>query len=220
MGRCCGRSRENTGQRVKNVADGFGKYEVYTEFASLYCYRGSNVLKNRYHIRDAETLRKLEQDYVGAKQQYLLGHPIPGKFSLTHLRKIHRFLFGDIYPFGGRFRLESIRKGDTVFVRPQDIGPKLKKLLLELKGEKYLTGYTRDVFLDCLAYYMAELNYIHPFREGNGRATREFFRLLAARNGYEIDWMAAGRTALLDAMVVSLYDASDLRKVLERCVSK
>ena len=46
-------------------------------------------------------------------------------------------------------------------------------------------------FLQRTAYYFAELNYIHPFREGNGRATREFMRLLFLLNGYEVDWGAA-----------------------------
>lgn len=201
------------------MSDGFGKYEISADYASLYCYKNSRVLKNRYNIHDADTLRKLEQDYVGAKQQYLLEHPIPGRFTPTHLCNIHRFLFGDIYPFGGRYRLESIRKGDTVFVRPQDIPPKLQKLLSELRQESFLTGYPREKFIERLAYYLAELNYIHPFREGNGRATREFFRLLAIKSHYEIDWMAAGRTALLDAMIESLYDTTNLCRVLEQCIS-
>ena len=202
------------------MSDGFGKYDVYTDFASLYCYHDSHVLKNRYQIRDAETLRKLEQDYVGAKQQYLLEHPIPGRFTPTHLCNIHRFLFGDIYPFAGHYRLESIRKGDTVFVRPQDIGPKLQTLLLDLRRETFFVGDPRGKYIERVAYYLAELNYIHPFREGNGRATREFFRLLVIKNQYTVDWMAAGRTALLDAMAISLYDTTALRKVLEQCISK
>lgn len=97
------------------MSDGFGKYDVYTEFCSRYCYKDSTVLKNRLDIRDADKLKKVEQDIVGAKQQYLLSYPIQGRFTPNHLCHIHRFLFEDVYPFAGRYRLETIKKGTTIF---------------------------------------------------------------------------------------------------------
>ena len=63
-----------------------------------------------------------------------------------------------------------------------------------------------DRFTERSAYYFAELNYIHPFREGNGRATREFIRLLFLKNDYEVDWAAVPAEKLLDAMELSVYD--------------
>lgn len=65
---------------------------------------------------------------------------------------------------------------------------------------------------------MAELNYIHPFREGNGRATREFMRLLFLRNGYKVDWSAVPVDKLLQAMVDSIYDTAQLEDVLDKCL--
>lgn len=47
-----------------------------------------------------------------------------------------------------------------------------------------------------LAYYMAEINVIHPFREGNGRSTREYIRFLAMSNGYTLDWSKIDRNEL------------------------
>lgn len=54
-----------------------------------------------------------------------------------------------------------------------------------------------------LAYYMAEINVIHPFREGNGRSTREYIRFLAMSNGYTLDWSKIDRNELLNASVRS-----------------
>lgn len=61
---------------MTGVHSEFSKYDVYTEVSSLYCYKDSHMLRNKYGIRDYQALRKLEQDIVGAKQQYLLEHPI------------------------------------------------------------------------------------------------------------------------------------------------
>ena len=196
----------------------FSKYEVYPDVGSLYCYKDSHALRNRYSIRDFEKLKAAEQDIVGAKQQYLLTHPIAGRFTVTHLRNIHRFLFEDIYPFAGHFRRETIEKGNTTFLNKKDISFKLGQLLGKLKQEQYLSQLPYEAFLERLSYYLSELNYIHPFREGNGRSTREFMRMLIERNGYTVNWTAAGVEPLMEAMIESVYDSSIIIPVLRECV--
>ena len=69
-------------------------------------------------------------------------------------------------------------------------------------------------------YELAELNYIHPFREGNGRAIREFMRLLFLKNGYAVDWGAVPVDTFLDAMIESVYDTQPLASVLMHCLSQ
>lgn len=201
---------------IQNV---FSKYDVYTETGSIYCYKGSNVLCNRFGIRDFDTLKKVETEYTTAKLVYLAGHPIPGKFTVTHLCKIHQYLFGDIYRFAGHLRKETIRKGSTTFVNEKDIRPKLSALLSELKAEIYLSELEFDAFIKRICYYLSELNYIHPFREGNGRAIREFMRLLISRNGYDVDWSKASTENLLNAMIDSVYDTASIENVLKICIS-
>jgi len=77
-----------------------------------------------------------------------------------------------------------------------------------------------DEFIDKLTYYMTELNVLHPFREGNGRTQREFFRCLAKESGYSINWADVDASAMLTAMIRSPYDNSLLRKVLYELVTK
>lgn len=199
---------------------GFGKYDVYSVFGSIYCYKDTNVLKNRFGLRDGKKLRALEADISAIRQNDLLIHPICGHFTANHLCRIHRYLLGDIYPFAGHFRREDIMKGSTRFLGHQDIKAKLAKLLTELSRENYLQGLAPDELIDRSAYYFAELNYIHPFREGNGRCTREFMRQLYALNGYTVDWAAVSTDELLEAMEASVYDTAQLNAVLRVCLSE
>lgn len=199
---------------------GFGKYDVYSVAGSIYCYKDTNVLKNRFGLRDAKKLRELEADISAIRQNDLLTNPIQGRFTANHLCHIHQYLLGDIYPFAGHFRKEDIMKGSTRFLSHRDIKSKLTKLLLELAKEHHLQGLTQDMLIDRSAYYFAELNYIHPFREGNGRSTREFMRQLYALNGYTVDWAAVSTDELLEAMEASVYDTAQLKAVLRLCLTE
>lgn len=197
---------------------GFGKYDVYAVSGSIYCYRDTNVLKNRFGLRDGAKLKELEADLSAIRQNDLLINPIHGRFTSSHLCRIHRYLLGDLYSFAGHFRREDIMKGTTRFMTHRDIKQKLSKLLNELATEDYLQKIDFETLVERSAYYFAELNYIHPFREGNGRATREFMRQLYALNGYEVNWASVTTDELLSAMEASVFDATELKAVLRKCL--
>ena len=76
----------------------FSKYDVYTTTQSIYCYPGTNVLKNKLNIKDNKLLKTAEEEITLIKQMELLKNPIKGNFSKSHLMNIHRFIFEDIYP--------------------------------------------------------------------------------------------------------------------------
>lgn len=200
------------------MADPFGKYDVYSVASSIYCYPDSSVLKNKLDIRDPVLLRKVEADLSTARQAEIFRTPVVGRFTATHLCNIHRKLLGDVYSFAGHFRREDIAKGPTRFVTYSQIKEKLQRLLGQLQQEKWLENVPFEVFAARSAYYMAELNYIHPFREGNGRAIREFMRLLFLHNGYVVQWDAVDVEALLNAMIDSVYDTAHLEQILKQCL--
>ena len=202
------------------MADGFGKYDVYAVAGSIYCYKDTSVLKNKLNIRDAERLKQIEADITAIRQNDMLSRPIKGRFTANHLRAIHRYLFGDIYPFAGQYRKEDIMKGTTRFLAHPEIPIKLKALLTVLRSEAYLEGAGFETIVSRSAYYLAELNYIHPFREGNGRSIREFMRLLYLKNGCEIDWCSVSAEQLLHAMELSVYDTAELENILRLCIKK
>lgn len=201
------------------MADPFGKYDVYSVASSIYCYPDSSVLKNKLDIRDPVLLRKVEADLSSARQAEIFRTPVVGRFTATHLCNIHRKLLGDVYSFAGHFRREDIAKGPTRFVTYSQIKEKLQKLLGQLQQEKWLENVPFEAFAARSAYYMAELNYIHPFREGNGRAIREFMRLLFLHNGYVVQWDAVDVEALLNAMIDSVYDTAHLEQILKQCLA-
>jgi cell filamentation protein len=203
------------------MADGFGKYEVYAVAASLYCYLDSNVLRNKLNIRDMVQLRSIEADISVVRQTELMENPIKGRFTSNHLCGIHRHLLGDIYSFAGKLRHEDIAKGETRFLAHQEIKIKLQKLLDELDAEKCLVGLEQSQLVARCAYYMAELNYIHPFREGNGRTIREFMRLLFMRNGYLVDSLCdtekeiQSRINVLRGLVVQSNEKADALNLIQ-----
>jgi len=200
------------------MADPFGKYDVYSVASSIYCYPDSSVLKNKLDVRDPVLLRKVEADLSSARQAEIFRTPVVGRFTATHLCNIHRKLLGDVYSFAGHFRREDIAKGPTRFVTYSQIKEKLQRLLGQLQQEKWLENVPFEAFAARSAYYMAELNYIHPFREGNGRAIREFIRLLFLHNGYVVQWDAVDVEALLNAMIDSVYDTAHLEQILKQCL--
>ena len=91
----------------------FSKYEGYTTVQSMYCYPDTDVLINKLDIYDKAELKQAEEEFTAVKQMALLQTPIKGRFTKTHLFRIHRFLFEDVYPFAGHIRKEQISKGNT-----------------------------------------------------------------------------------------------------------
>ncbi|HQA08287.1 MAG TPA: Fic family protein [Syntrophomonadaceae bacterium] len=173
---------------------------------------------NKENISDAKALSQFEADITLIRQYELeKEEPVKGRFGVTHLKRIHAYIFQDIYPFAGKFRLEDISKGSTFFCRSEHIEDNLKNLLSELKSDHYLRGLELDQFAEKAAYYMSEINMIHPFREGNGRTIREFIRQLALYCGYDINWSLIDKDTLLNAMIAAVDKDY---KPLSACIKK
>ena len=193
----------------------FSRYDVYTTTQSIYCYPDSNVLKNKLNIRDNNLLKTAEEEITLIKQMELLKNPIKGNFTKAHLMNIHKFIFEDLYSFAGKIRKEQISKADTLFYPPNLIDTELDRVFDKIKDENMLKETDKEKVFDNLAYVMAELNVIHPFREGNGRSIREFIRLMAKRMGYNLNWGNVEKEKLLEASILSVDDYTVLTGILE-----
>ena len=79
---------------------------------------------------------------------------------------------------------------------------------------------TKEELSKRLAYYISELNVLHPFREGNGRTIREFIRQLALKNGYILNLKKVLPREMLEASKKSVIDTTDLEKLIESCLEK
>jgi cell filamentation protein len=156
-------------------------------FVGPYLYPGTQVLRNKAEICDEQVLRRFEYEQTGERIKELRQRPIAGKFDLEHLRAIHAHIFQDVYEWAGELRTVEISKGDSLFALTPYIEGEAQRLGASLAAEKHLQGLDKPRFVERLAHYYAEWNALHPFREGNGRSTREFIAQLAREAGYEFD---------------------------------
>ncbi len=186
--------------------------------ASKYCYENTNVLINNLNIRNSKDLSFYEAKITAAKSLDLRQKGVTGKFDKEHFLSIHKYLFEDIYPFAGKFREENIAKGEFRFAMWEYIEQELDKLLESLKKENYLANLSKEEMAKRLSYYLSELNVLHPFREGNGRANREFIRQLALKNGYNLNLSKSTPKEILEASIESVIDTKKLEEVIYRCL--
>jgi len=173
-----------------------------------YTYPGTDVLKNKADLRDAEALKTYERF---ASADALLTLPDDIAFTPDGYRAIHRYLFQDVYDWAGQDRSVEIAKERAPFCRPQFIAAQLEqrfeKITAELEGWSDLPD---AAFASRVAEHVCELNAIHPFREGNGRTLRAWLGLVGARTGHSIDQAQLRATEWLQASVAGFeghYDA-------------
>ena len=196
----------------------FSKYDVYTSVQSIYCYPDSDVLINKMGIRNKDELKAAEEEITAIKQYALWQEPLKGHYTKSHLMRIHRFLFEQIYPFAGYIRRERISKGDTMFFPPDLIDRELTRVFSEIHAKKLLFENNKKIQIQNLSFVMSELNIIHPFREGNGRTIRELIRCMALEYGMTINWGNTDRDALLVASIASVDNDMAFCDVLAKCM--
>ncbi len=168
----------------------------------------NGVLKNKLGIKDPIELEKAETAFSYNAAQELETSPLPGHFDLDHLQKIHKHLFGDVYPWAGEIRQVDISKGDDLFAHHIHIEREAEKLFKQLANENHLKGLDAEKFSERAGHYLGEINALHPFREGNGRAQRAFIGHLARAAGYEIEWSHISREAMTKGSIESFYGDS------------
>ena len=137
-------------------------------------YEDKGVLKNKLGITNQLELDKAERKITAYKIANLYLIPRYKTFDVEHYLDIHKYLFEDIYEFAGEIRSESITKTIS-FCLPNLIYNNLKDTL-DKANRDYLKIKNEEDLVNFITYFYAELDIIHPFREGNGRVEREFLR--------------------------------------------
>ncbi|VTU46077.1 putative adenosine monophosphate-protein transferase fic (plasmid) [Variovorax sp. SRS16] len=186
-----------------------------------YHYAGTDVLINKPGLRDAGGLRAFEYESAYLRTLRLRQQPIRGNFDLAHLQALHEFLFQDTYEWAGQLRDVGIAKAHSNFTEPAHIKCEADRIHKGLAAANFYEGSDKRKFVGQLAKHYAELNRLHPFREGNGRATREYLSQLAERNGFALDqrridvdkaaWNAASAKAVAG-------DASGIEKIFSEAI--
>lgn len=165
-----------------------------------YLYKGTAVLKNRAGIREAPDLERYEAAATLARSR----EPLPdGRLGVAHYRAVHRHLFQDVYSWAGRLRTVRLAKGTSVFCYPENIAAQLARTFADLRDKHWLRNLAAEDFADGAAHLLAELNAVHAFREGNGRAQNSFFEMIAEQAGHKADFSRLVPVRFLEAMIES-----------------
>ncbi len=159
--------------------------------------------RNRFGFADYAKLQIIEAPFVAKRGGELEDIGITGTFDPAHLRAIHKYLFQDVFPWAGDFRVVNISKGNSMFGPALHIVGALTDVLAKLKAESFLVELAPQAFAARAAFYLGEINAIHPFREGNGRAQREFLRQLALHAGHPLSWAGFTQAEMVEASIRS-----------------
>ena len=125
------------------------------------------------------------------------------------LKEIHRYLFQECYGTAGEVRKHDIRKSDTMFCRAMYLEDNLKTV----------SKMPENNFEEIVEKYV-EMNIMHPFYEGNGRATRIWLdQMLIKRLGMCLDWQKINRNDYLSAMKRSVVNDLELKFLLKESLT-
>jgi cell filamentation protein len=185
---------------------------TYEAIDDPYCYAGTLILKNRARLRDQAALDRFEAISFAQRAEEMLPF---GDLSSRHFLAVHRHLFQDVYRWAGKPRTIRLHKDESTFCYPEHIRIELGKLFEALAEEGNFVGLPPEAFAARLAHFLAEMNAIHAFREGNGRTQLAFAQLLANRAGHPLHLEALDPEAFLGAMICSFRgDEASLRDIL------
>lgn len=155
-------------------------YDDYKYLDSEFTYIDpkTGILKNLAGITDPDDLLFYESVVVTKRIQELYENPIKIK-GIETLFEIHKHLFQDIYVWAGEKRKVEISKKGKQFFPTTHFENAFRYIDTLISEFKKLPNNDKLKIARKLAEILDAINYLHPFREGNGRAQREFIRLLA-----------------------------------------
>lgn len=170
------------------------------------------ILDNKLNITDQIELAKTEEKISKQKARQLFDSGDINKVEIgtfAELAFIHAYLFEDMYPFAGKIRDLNIAKGDFRFVPPMYLEPSLK----------HIDAMPQSTFDQIIEKYV-EMNVAHPFREGNGRATRIWLDLILKKEIQQVvDWNRVDKEEYLSAMQRSVVKDLEIKFLLKQALT-
>ncbi len=165
------------------------------------------VLENKLNIRNQVELGRAEEKISKQKAKQFFDTDKINSIEVgtfAGLAQIHRILFEDIYDFAGKTREVNIAKGNFRFAPVMYLQQSLE----------HIDGLAQGTFDEIIEKYV-EMNIAHPFREGNGRATRIWLDVMLKANIQKvIDWNRVDKEAYLSAMERSVVKDIEIKHLL------
>lgn len=198
-----------------------------SDFVDPYIDPSTGMLRNLVQAATYDELRNAEGEFVALRMSELLSHE-PPRFtgSLEDFCYLHKVLFQDIYDWAGTIRTVEIRKnveGSEFFLPSPNIPMGIAWAREELRKDQFLKDLDADKFASRLAYHYDNYNFVHPFREGNGRVQRLFWTIACHKAGFDLDWRKVSGTQNDEASRLAAedrrYDALEemFRQIMTAC---
>ncbi|WP_415879731.1 protein adenylyltransferase Fic [Methylomonas sp. TEB] len=170
------------------------------------------ILENKFNLTDQIELAKTEEKISKQKAKQLFDSGDIAKVEVgtfAGLSYIHAYLFGDIYSFAGKIRDVNIAKGNFRFAPLMYLEPSLK----------HIDTMRQGTFDEIIEKYV-EMNIAHPFREGNGRATRIWLDLMLKKEIRQVvDWNRVDKDEYLSAMQRSVVKDLEIKALLKSALT-
>lgn len=170
------------------------------------------VLENKLNITNQVELGRAEERISKQKAKQFFDTEEINKIEVgtfAGLAQIHRILFEDIYDFAGKIREVNIAKGNFRFA----------PLMYLKQSLEHIDGMAQGNFDEIIEKYV-EMNIAHPFREGNGRATRIWLDVMLKVNIQRvIDWNLVDKEAYLSAMERSVVKDIEIKQLLQAALT-
>ncbi|NOT20809.1 MAG: cell filamentation protein Fic [Sideroxydans sp.] len=170
------------------------------------------VLQNILNITNQIELNKAEEKISKQKAKRLFESGDINRMEIgtfKGLAQIHAYLFGDIYEFAGKLRDVNIAKGNFRFA----------PLMYLPQSLEHISAMPQQSFEQIIEKYV-EMNVAHPFREGNGRATRIWLDLILKNEiNCVIDWNAVDKADYLSAMERSVVKDVEIKHLLKAALT-
>ena len=170
------------------------------------------ILENKLNIANQVELAKAEEKISKQKAKQLFDSGDIEKVEVgtfKGLAFIHAYLFEDIYDFAGKIRDVNIAKGNFRFA----------PLMYLQASLEYIDAMPQSSFDEIIEKYV-EMNIAHPFREGNGRATRIWLDLILKQEIKQvIDWNQVDKEDYLSAMERSVVKDVEVKALLKEALT-
>ena len=168
--------------------------------------------QNKLNITNQIELNKAEEKISKQKAKRLFESGDINRMEIgtfKGLAQIHAYLFGDIYEFAGKIRDVNIAKGNFRFA----------PLMYLPQSLEHISAMPQSTFEQIIEKYV-EMNIAHPFREGNGRATRIWLDLILKNEiNRVVDWNAVDKSDYLSAMERSVVKDVEIKHLLNAALT-
>ncbi len=173
------------------------------------CYPNTTCLINKFDIKDDKKLSEIEAEITFAKAAVLECKEVKPPFNFDFYKSIHRFLFEDLYDFAGELRKVDISKKGTLFCSVNELEKLCKACFYRLEKANYFKGIKKEKFVEEIVDLYQTTNFLHPFREGNGRTQRIFISKLIKYNGYDFNFSNINHDLLMIATIKAANGVTD-----------